>query len=315
MDRAFGTKHCATDSQIRNHDTRSLNTMGYNHDFTGVTEKLYCVKPVQWRQFENALIAYWEAAADRGAAGHYISANPRLSIFFDDMSSISATAGGETRKLARAIFVPAGMQLRTRFSRPLTFAHIDIHLDHAWAVRFLSTMVPRSVAIRSLEKPAERANIEDIEPLARLLGKEIRNPTHHDLFPESLANCLISGVLDIEDRDADAGNARLTAAQMRKVAKRFEEGGGRRLSTAQMAGAVNLSESWFSQVFKNTTGLTPYQWQMNKRVDQARDLLSGTDLSVADVADRLGFSDQAHLTRSFRQIVGETPASWRRSQQ
>jgi len=304
-----------TDSQILEDNIRSLGFMGYNHDFTGVTDKLYCVKPVQWRQFENALIAYWEATGDRGAEGHYVSANPRLSIFFDDMSSISATAGGETRKLARAIFVPAGLPLRTRFSRPLSFAHVDIHLDRAWAVRFLSTMVPRSVAIRSLESPAERENIEDIEPLARLLGNEIRHPTRHDLFSESLANCLITGVLDIADGNADAGNARLTAAQMRKVAMRFEAGGGRRLSTAQMAGAVNLSESWFSQVFKNTTGLTPYQWQMNKRLEEARDLLSGTDLSVADIAERLGFSDQAHLTRAFRQFVGETPASWRRSQQ
>ncbi|SDO88370.1 Helix-turn-helix domain-containing protein [Lutimaribacter pacificus] len=289
--------------------------MGYNHDFSGLTEKLHCVSPVQWRQFENLLIAHWEASGDRGATGQYVSANPRLSIFFDDMSSISATTGNGTHKLARAIFVPAGMELRTCFSKRLRFAHVDIHMDYSWAVQFLSAALPRSMAVQVLEKPAERNDISDIELLARLLVNEIRNPTRHDLFAENLANCLISGVLDVDQRRPDTGNARLTAAQMRKVALRFEDGGGRRMSTAEMAGAVNLSESWFSLVFKNTTGMSPHQWQLNKRVDQARELLADTDLSVADIADRLGFSDQAHLTRAFRQLVGKTPASWRRDQQ
>ncbi len=289
--------------------------MGYNHNFSGLTEKLHCVMPVQWRKFENALIAHWEATGDRGATGQYVSANPRLSIFFDDMSSVAATTENETHRLARSIFVPAGMELRTCFSKPLSFAHVDIHIDYSWAVQFLSSTMPRSTAVQILERSAERNDVSDIEPLAQLLVQEIRNPTRHDLFVESLANCLISAMLDVDHRKPDTGNARLTAAQMRKVALRFEDGGGRRLSTAQMASAVKLSESWFSQVFKNTTGMSPYQWQLNKRVEQARNLLSGTDLSVADIADRLGFSDQAHLTKAFRQLVGKTPASWRRDQQ
>lgn len=287
--------------------------MGYNHDFSGLTEKLHCITPVRWRQFDNGLIAYWQATGDQGATGQYLSANPRLSIFFDDMSSISATAGAETRKLARAIFVPAGMPLRTCFSKPLTFAHVNIHIDYAWALQFLSAALPRSTAIRILMQPAERDDIADIEPLARLLVDEICAPTRHAIFAESLGMSLIAGILDLGQPDPDIGNARLTAAQMRKVALRFQAGGGQRLSTAQMAAAVNLSESWFSRVFKNTTGMTPRQWQLTKRVDQARDLLAESDLGVADIADRLGFADQAHLTRVFRQLVGETPASWRRN--
>lgn len=288
--------------------------MGYNHDFTGHTESLRSVAPVVWRQFESTLVAYWEATGDRGATGQYVSANPRLSIFFDDMSSISATTGDETRQLARAIFIPAGMHLRTCFSKPLSFAHVDIHIDHAWAVQFLTAIMPRPAAVHMLDAPAERDDIADIEPLARLLVQEIRTASRHDIFAESIVNALLTGVLDLGRQATGDGNARLTGAQMRKVTRRFEAGGGQRLSTAEMADAVNLSTSWFSLVFRNTTGMTPHQWQLTKRVDQARDLLTRSDLSVADIADRLGFSDQAHLTRSFRQIVGETPASWRRSQ-
>ncbi|GGE15747.1 transcriptional regulator [Primorskyibacter flagellatus] len=288
--------------------------MGYSHDFTGHTNSLRSVSPVEWRQFGNALVAHWQAVGDRGATGDYISANPRISIFFDDMSSISATTGDRTRHLARAIFIPAGMQLRTSFSKPLSFAHVDIHIDHSWAVQFLSTTLPRTVATRALETPSERDDIADIEPLAHLLVSELRAKRHHDLYAENIINALLAAVLDLNVATTEDANARLTGAQMRKVLRLLDTSRGRRLSTAQMAEAVNLSVSWFSLVFRNTTGMTPHQWQLSKRVDQAQDLLSGSDLSVADIADRLGFSDQAHLTRAFRRIVGETPASWRRCQ-
>ena len=53
----------------------------------------------------------------------------------------------------------------------------------------------------------------------------------------------------------------------------------------------------------------------SQREDFAKTLLSEGDLTVAGIAAQLGFSDQAHFTKVFRQITGETPAAWRRMQQ
>lgn len=82
-----------------------------------------------------------------------------------------------------------------------------------------------------------------------------------------------------------------------------------------MAAVVGLSESWFASVFKQTMGITPLQWQLAKRVELTKKLLGESDLPVASIAAQLGFADQAHLTKVFRQIVGETPAAWRRMRQ
>lgn len=101
---------------------------------------------------------------------------------------------------------------------------------------------------------------------------------------------------------------------MRRLAAALKARPDRRMTVADMAATVGLSESWFAAVFKQTTGQTPLQWQLTRRIAQARRLLSETGLSVADVAAQLGFSDQAHLTRAFRQVTGETPAAWRRTQ-
>lgn len=288
--------------------------MRYRHEFTGQTEEIHCTAPVQWRHFDSLLAAYWQATGRPDSRGYYVSANPRLTVFFDDVSSIEVTAGAETRPMARAIFVPAGMPLRTRFTKALAFSHLDIHMDTGWAVQFLAPALPRACATRVLREHRELDDIGDLEAVARLLVDEIATPSRHGIYAQSLAGSLVAALLDIGETEGEPGNARLTAAQMRKVTARFEAGGGRRMSIAQMAAAVNLSESWFSQVFKNTTGMTPHQWQLNQRIAQAREMLSETSLSVTDIADRLGFSDQAHLTKSFRQLVGETPAAWRRGQ-
>ncbi len=79
-----------------------------------------------------------------------------------------------------------------------------------------------------------------------------------------------------------------------------------------MADVVGLSESWFGTVFRQTTGMTPLQWQLSRRIEMARTLLVQTGMSIADISAQLGFSDQAHLTKVFRRMTAETPAVWRR---
>ena len=122
-------------------------------------------------------------------------------------------------------------------------------------------------------------------------------------------------MLDIPEPASEQQNGRLTQAQMNKLISRIDSRGDCRLSVAEMAATVGLSESWFANVFKQTTGKPPLHWQLGKRIDQARAMLLETDLTIADIAAQLGFSDQAHLTKAFRQLAGETPAAWRRMRQ
>jgi AraC family transcriptional regulator len=74
-----------------------------------------------------------------------------------------------------------------------------------------------------------------------------------------------------------------------------------------------MSQWHLSRAFKAATGLSPYQWQLEKRVELVRNLLLKSDLPLDAVARAAGFSSQTHLSRVFNQRVGTTPASWRRS--
>ncbi len=84
------------------------------------------------------------------------------------------------------------------------------------------------------------------------------------------------------------------------------------MSLSDMAAAVALSPIHFARQFKKSTGQSPYQYLLGARIEAAKRLLR-SDLAIAEIAFRCGFSHQEHLTRIFGRMVGVTPAAYRRS--
>jgi AraC-like DNA-binding protein len=85
------------------------------------------------------------------------------------------------------------------------------------------------------------------------------------------------------------------------------------IDLAELAAIAGLSLFHFARQFKLSTGMTPHYYLVSRRVQRAQQMLASTDLSLTDVALATGFSDQSHLTRHFRQVVGTTPGQFRRS--
>jgi len=84
------------------------------------------------------------------------------------------------------------------------------------------------------------------------------------------------------------------------------------MSVMLLARACGLSTKHFSRAFRQSTGLAPHQWLLQRRIDKAKQLLRGA-LSLADVALTCGFADQSHFTRVFTRAVGLSPGQWRRA--
>jgi AraC family transcriptional regulator len=85
-----------------------------------------------------------------------------------------------------------------------------------------------------------------------------------------------------------------------------------RVSVAQIAAECRLSPGHFARAFKCSTGISPYRWQLNWRIEKGANLLRHSTLSVAQIALICGFCDQSHLTREFEKTKGATPSGWRR---
>ena len=84
------------------------------------------------------------------------------------------------------------------------------------------------------------------------------------------------------------------------------------ISLAEIARAANLSERHFSRLFKESTGVSPYQYVIRRRIEKAKVLLASTDLPVGEVALLCGFAHQGHLARHFGRLIGTAPARFRK---
>ena len=104
---------------------------------------------------------------------------------------------------------------------------------------------------------------------------------------------------------------RLSDAQAARAGKFLRDNLGRRVDTRDLAAAVvgrRCSVAHFSRLFKASFGAPPRRHLLAMRVAAARRLLAAEpDLTVADVALRVGFYDHSHLNRHFRRRTGENP--------
>jgi transcriptional regulator GlxA family with amidase domain len=85
-----------------------------------------------------------------------------------------------------------------------------------------------------------------------------------------------------------------------------------RLDVPALARIANVSEAHFIRTFRATFGETPHRYLQRRRVERAMFLLRATDRSVTDICLDVGFTSLGTFSRSFREIVGEAPAIYRK---
>jgi AraC-like DNA-binding protein len=79
-----------------------------------------------------------------------------------------------------------------------------------------------------------------------------------------------------------------------------------------LAERVGMSKYHFLRVFRAATGMTPIAYVRAMRVDAARALLTVSSLPLREIASQVGFADEFQLSRTFRQVTGQSPGSVRR---
>ena len=100
-------------------------------------------------------------------------------------------------------------------------------------------------------------------------------------------------------------------AWLPRVRALVETSGPRRPSVAHLARMASVHPAHLGRVFRAHVGCSPIAYMQELRVVMACRLLRETDLSLTQVALRLGFFDQSHFTRIFRARVGLTPGAYR----
>lgn len=84
------------------------------------------------------------------------------------------------------------------------------------------------------------------------------------------------------------------------------------ISIEDIAAVCGINRSYFGKIFRNSTGRSPQEFLMNYRMVKATELLKLTSLSIADISSAVGYENQLHFSRAFKNIYGISPREWRK---
>ncbi len=83
------------------------------------------------------------------------------------------------------------------------------------------------------------------------------------------------------------------------------------ISVEDIADNCGLNRSYFGKIFKEAVGKTPQEFLLNYRMTKAAELLKLTKLSIGDIGNAVGYDNQLHFSRAFKNIYGVSPREWR----
>ncbi|WAL58299.1 helix-turn-helix transcriptional regulator [Thermocoleostomius sinensis] len=110
-------------------------------------------------------------------------------------------------------------------------------------------------------------------------------------------------------RDYEDG---LSQQQLKQVVEYIQTHLGENLSLTDIANQLGMSQYYFCHLFKRSTGVSPHQYLIHQRVEQAKRLLKQTERTVTAIALDCGFANQSHFAKYFRQYTGMNPNQFRK---
>jgi AraC-like DNA-binding protein len=178
---------------------------------------------------------------------------------------------------------------------PNRFRIISLRAD---VVRSLVSYQPRFEPIRLVDGQITHS----IRQLCELAGRD-----HEPLERTAVLVLLLTRLITCYSDPTPTGNHQtLSPAIIRRAQEYIQAYYTYKLSLVELAAVCHLSPYHFQRTFVEHTGLSPHDYQVQVRIRHSKTLLR-QGLSIAKVAQEVGFVDQSHFTHSFRRMVGMTP--------
>jgi AraC family transcriptional regulator len=188
--------------------------------------------------------------------------------------------------------------------------YLRMHFDWCVLERFLG----EEPEPKSWHEPLLLLYDDRITQCAHLLAKECTNEDETDtpLYGESLTTALLAALFASPRMRTKQNRCGLARWQLRRAVEYMEANLLNNIRLYELAKVAELSPSQFGRAFKVSTGLTPYRYLIEKRIQQAKRLMQKDRMSISLAAHLSGFANQSHFTKAFRSVTGTSPALWLR---
>ncbi len=132
----------------------------------------------------------------------------------------------------------------------------------------------------------------------------------HNQSEYSISNELYSMLCNISNENILNHQDR-KLSQIETAKKYIASNYDKNISISEMADAVHMSVSYFSKIFKESTGFSPYDYLLTVRLDKAKELLKQTDNPIESIAYKTGFNSSSNFICFFKKEAGISPLKFR----
>lgn len=136
---------------------------------------------------------------------------------------------------------------------------------------------------------------------------------HHDAPPFHLMGHLYL-FIDYLSRSSSskiATSGRVRDFYIKEALNYIEQNFQNDISVENIASFCGLNRTYFGRIFKETVGKSPQQFLLSYRMAKAAELLKLTELTINDVGNAVGYPNQLHFSRAFKNVYGLSPREWR----
>jgi len=134
--------------------------------------------------------------------------------------------------------------------------------------------------------------------------------TGHQQVSAANTMLMLSKILSVVRNQEFAGKS--IERTIRKACMYFRENLNTNVNIEKLATDLNVGYSYFRQMFRKYTGISPTQYHLSLRIQKAKDLLVSTDQSFKEIALDLGFESYFYFSRIFKEKTGESPQEFRK---
>ncbi len=137
--------------------------------------------------------------------------------------------------------------------------------------------------------------------------------TGHQQLSAANTILMLSKILSVVRNQEFAGKT--IERTIQKACLYFRENLHTNINIENLAQELNVGYSYFRQMFRKYTGISPTQYHLSLRIQRAKDLLASTDNSFKEIADVLGFESYFYFSRIFKDKTGKSPMEFKREVQ
>lgn len=215
----------------------------------------------------------------------------------------------ESYRTGDIVVLPAYQGFKTGWDRDAEF--IKLYLNPALLPQALTEGATQHLEI------APQLKLRD--PLIHSIGLALKTELQSDtgssrLYVETMVNALavhLSRRYSTQKSMIREASSGLPQYKLKAVLSYIYGALDQELSLNELAAVVQISPHYFATLFKQSTGLTPHQYVIKCRIERAKQLLVKQELNIAAIAQSVGFQNQSHFTRVFRQYTAITPRAYR----